>query len=66
MRAHESCRARENARDQVADGFDFVSDWLRRWRELLEPIIALTYISSPLKMFDLSSRAVSLKASAAW
>ena len=31
--------ARENAGDQVAVGFSFVSDWLRKWRELSGPII---------------------------
>ena len=30
--------ARENAGDQVAVGFSFVSDWLRKWRELSGPI----------------------------
>ena len=28
-------QARENARDQVAIGFGFESDWLRRCREIL-------------------------------
>ena len=27
-------KARENARDQVAIGFGFASDWLSRWREV--------------------------------
>ena len=31
--------ARENAVDQVAVGFSFVSDWLRKWREFSGPII---------------------------
>ena len=31
--------ARENAGDQVAVGFSFVSDWLRKWREFSGPII---------------------------
>ena len=31
--------ARENPGDQVAVGFSFVSDWLRKWRELSGPII---------------------------
>ena len=31
-------QARENACDQVAFGFAFVSDWLRRWREFFKPI----------------------------
>ena len=31
-------QARENACDQVAIGFGFVSDWLRRWRDFLKPI----------------------------
>ena len=31
-------QARENARDQVAIGFGFVSDWLSRWREFFKPI----------------------------
>ena len=30
---------RENASDQVAIGFSFVSDWLRGWREFSKPII---------------------------
>ena len=29
-------QARENAYDQVAIGFGFVSDWLRRWREFFK------------------------------
>ena len=32
------CQARENARDYVAVGFGFASDWLRRWREIFKPI----------------------------
>ena len=32
-------QARENACDQVAIGFGFASDWLRRWREFFKPII---------------------------
>ena len=31
-------QARENASDQVAIGFSFSSDWLRRWREISRPI----------------------------
>ena len=31
-------QARENACDQVAIGFDFVSDWLSRWHEFFNPI----------------------------
>ena len=31
-------QARENACDQDAIGFDFVSDWLRRWYEIFKPI----------------------------
>ena len=30
-------QARENACDQVAIGFGFASDWLRRWREFNKP-----------------------------
>ena len=32
-------RARENADDQVAIGFSFESDWLRKWREFSKQII---------------------------
>ena len=32
-------RARENADDQVAIGFSFESDWLRKWREFSRQII---------------------------
>ena len=32
---HNRRQARENACDQVAIGFGFVSDWLSRWREFL-------------------------------
>ena len=31
-------QARENAYDQVAIGFGFAPDWLRRWREFFKPI----------------------------
>ena len=31
-------QARENARDQIAIGFSFASDWLRGWREFSRPI----------------------------
>ena len=27
------CEARENVREQVAIGFGFTSDWMRKWRE---------------------------------
>ena len=30
--------ARENVREQVAIGFGFTSDWLRKWREFFKPI----------------------------
>ena len=30
--------ARENMHEQVAIGFGFTFDWLRKWRELFEPI----------------------------
>ena len=29
---------RENASEQVAIGFSFASDWLRKWREFSRPI----------------------------
>ena len=32
-------QARENARREVKIGFDFTSDWLRKWREIYQPII---------------------------
>ena len=32
-------QTRENAYDQVAIGFGFASDWLKRWREIFKPII---------------------------
>ena len=28
-------QARENARKQVAIGFGFTSDWLKKWREII-------------------------------
>ena len=31
-------KARENAREKVAIGFGFTSDWLRKWRELFKQI----------------------------
>ena len=31
-------QARENACDQATIGFDFASDWLRKWREFFKPI----------------------------
>ena len=30
-------QARENAREQVAIGFGFTSDWPRKWREIFYP-----------------------------
>ena len=30
--------ARENACEQVTIGFGFTSDWLRKWREIFQPI----------------------------
>ena len=30
--------ARENVREQVVIGFGFNSEWLRKWREILQPI----------------------------
>ena len=35
-------QARENASDQVAIGFGFGSDWLRRWHEFSGPIMGRT------------------------
>ena len=31
-------KARENVREEVAIGFGFTSDWLRKWREFFKPI----------------------------
>ena len=31
-------KARENVREEVAIGFGFTSDWLRKWREYFKPI----------------------------
>ena len=31
-------KALENARNQVAIGFSFASDWLKKWREISKPI----------------------------
>ena len=31
-------QARENASDQVAIGFSFASDWLKKWPEISRPI----------------------------
>ncbi len=30
--------ARESVREQVTIGFGFTSDWLRKWREIFNPI----------------------------
>ena len=35
-------KARENASDQVAIGFSFASDWLKKWREISRPTTELS------------------------
>ena len=49
LKANTSKRrqARENASDQVAIGFSFASDWLKKWREISKPI---TECSTPKPM----------------
>ena len=44
LKANTSKRreARENASDQVAIGFSFASDWLKKWREISRPITELS------------------------
>ena len=38
VKAVQPPEARENACDQVTTGFNFKSDWLRKWREFCGPI----------------------------
>ena len=39
-------KAQENARHQVSDCFGLSSDWLRKWREIFQPITKFNNIKS--------------------